>query len=164
MKNNKKRFLTLVLTLMLVVSVQFTSFANTGSNSGKSQGIDTIEVLTSTRGRLISSVNVRISDEGKGVIGAYAELLCHEPMEELRIWVYLEHQTSAGDWSTVTYKKFEWLAEDYPDEDLTMAIVSYNIPNMKRGEKYRLKCLFGAESDELGSENWRASTTALYLE
>ncbi|WP_432626767.1 hypothetical protein [Brotaphodocola sp.] len=160
MKNNKKRFFMLVLTVILAISTQFTSLAY----AGETQGIDKIEVLTSTRGRLISSVNVRISDEGKGVIGAYAELLCHEPMEELRIWVYLEHQTSAGSWSTVSYKKFEWLAEDYPNEDLSMAIVSYNIPNMKRGEKYRLKCLFGADHADLGSENWRASTSALYLE
>ncbi len=159
---NKKRFLVLILAMILVISMQFNSFAYSGS--GNSQGIDTIEVLTSTRGRLISSVNVRISDEGKGTVGAYAELLCHEPMEELRIWVYLERETSTGSWSTVTYKKFEWLAEDYPNEDLTMAIVSYDIPNMKRGEKYRLKCLFGADHADLGSENWRASTSALYLE
>ena len=78
--------------------------------------------------------------------------------------IYLERQTSPGNWISVTHKQFDWLAEDYPNESLNKAIVSYNIPNMKRGEKYRLRCVFGAYSDDLGSENWRAATAALYLE
>lgn len=151
-------FICIFMTLMM----QFQVFA--ADEYAKKQGIETIEVLSSTRGRLISSVDVQITDEGKGTIGAYAELLCHEAMDELVIWVYLERQVTTGSWTTVTYKHFDWLAEDYPNQDLNMAIVSYDIPNMKRGEKYRLRCMFGAYSDDLGSENWRAATGALYLE
>ena len=162
MKKNAKRYFLLVCTIILIFGMQISSYA--ASNIEKKQGIENIEILNSTRGRLISSVNAQISDEGKGTIGVYSEILCHEAMDEIRMWIYLERQSSTGTWSTVTYKQFEWLAEDYPNEDLTMAIVSYNIPNMKRGEKYRLRCLYGAESDNLGSENWRAATGALYLE
>ncbi|WP_432629717.1 hypothetical protein [Brotaphodocola sp.] len=151
-------FICILMTLMM----QFQAFAF--DEYAKKQGIETIEVLNSTRGRLISSVDVQITDEGKGTVGAYAELLCHEAMDELLIWVYLERQVSTGSWTTVTYKQFDWVAEDYPNQDLDMAIVSYDIPNMKRGEKYRLRCVFGAFSDDLGSETWRAATGALYLE
>ncbi len=151
-------FICIFMTLMM----QFQVFA--ADEYAKKQGIETIEVLNSTRGRLISSVDVQITDEGKGTIGAYVEMLCHEAMDELVIWVYLERQVSTGTWTTVTYKHFDWLAEDYPNQSLNKAIVSYDIPNQKRGEKYRLRCMFGAYSDDLGSENWRAATAALYLE
>ena len=158
----KKSILHILLILALLLMPQIQTFAD--DNLSKTQGIESIEILKSTRGRLISSVDAQITDRGKGTIGVYADLLCHEAMDELRIWVYLERQVSSGSWTTVTYKQFEWLAEDYPNQDLNMAVVSYDIPNMKRGEKYRLRCLYGADSDELGSENWRAATSALYLE
>lgn len=162
MKKNVKHYVAIICIFVLTIVMTFQSLAS--SSGVKKQGIETIEILNSTRGRLISSVDVQISDEGKGVIGVYADMLCHEAMDELRIWVYLEKQESTGSWISVTHKQFEWVAEDYPNDDLTMAIVSYKIANMKRGEKYRLRCVFGAYSDDLGSENWRAATGALYLE
>lgn len=159
----KRKIYRILLTIFIMMLVmQFNAYA--GECNAKKQGIETIEILNSTRGRLISSVDVQISDEGKGIIGVYADLLCHEAMDELIIWVYLERQLSTGSWTTVTYKHFDWLAEDYPNQSLNKAIVSYDIPNQKRGEKYRLRCVFGAFSDDLGSENWRAATGALYLE
>lgn len=154
----------IVIMSIFVIAIMMTFQAFASENIAKKQGIESIEILNSTRGRLISSVDVQISDEGKGVIGVYADMLCHEAMDELRMGIYLERQISTGSWTSVTHKQFEWNAEDYPNDDLTMAIVSYKIANMKRGEKYRLRCVFGAYSDDLGSENWRAATGALYLE
>lgn len=162
MKKNIKHYITVISVVIMVVMMSFQVLA--ADTVAKKQGIESIEILNSTRGRLISSVDVQISDEGKGVIGVYADMLCHEAMDELRIGVYLERQQSTGSWVSVSNKQFEWNAEDYPNDDLTMAIVSYKIANMKRGEKYRLRCMFGAYSDDLGSENWRALTGALYLE
>lgn len=159
----KRKYYKIILSIfIMILAMQFNAYA--GESNAKKQGIESIEVLNSTRGRLISSVDVQISDEGKGIIGVYANLLCHEAMDELIIWVYLERQESTGSWIAVSHKQFDWVAEDYPNEDLNMAVVSYNIPNQKRGEKYRLRCVFGAFSDDLGSENWRAATGALYLE
>lgn len=163
MKKNVKKFSLILGVIITMLMLSFSSFAAT--DNAKKQGIESIEILKSSRrGRLISSVDAQISDEGKGIIGVYADILCHEAMDELWIWIYLEHQISTGSWETVTYKQFDWVAEDYPNQDLTMATVSYNVANMKRGEKYRLRCVFGAYSDDLGSENWRAATGALYLE
>lgn len=162
MKKNIKKYISVMMMCIMVILMTFQSLAS--DTAVKKQGIESIEVLNSTRGRLISSVDVQISDEGKGIISVYADILCHEAMDEIRMGVYLEHQESTGRWVPVSNKQFEWLAEDYPNQDLTMAIVSYKIANMKRGEKYRLRCVFGAYSDDLGSENWRAATGALYLE
>lgn len=158
----RMRLYGLLICAVMTLMMQFQSFAY--DEYAKKQGIETIEVLNSTRGRLISSVDVQITDEGKGTIGVYVNMLCHEAMDELSIWVYLERQTSTGGWTSVNHKQFEWDAEDYPNQSLNKAIVSYDVPNMKRGEKYRLRCVFNAYSDDLGSENWRASTGALYLE
>lgn len=162
MKKITKRYIALISVFILAIMMTFQSFAS--DTTAKKQGIESVEILNSTRGRLISSVDLQISDEGKGVIGVYADMLCHEAMDELRVGIYLERQTSTGSWTTVTSKQFEWNAEDYPNDDLTMAIVSYKVANMKRGEKYRLRGIFSAYSDDLGSENWRASTGILYLE
>ena len=162
MKKNIRKYTAVIMMCIMAIMMTFQSLAS--DTTVKKQGIESIEILNSTRGRLISSVDVQISDEGKGVIGVYADILCHEAMEEIRIGVYLERQESTGSWVAVSNKQFEWLAEDYPNQDLTMAIVSYKVANMKRGEKYRLRCVFGAYIDDLGSENWRAATGALYLE
>ena len=51
-------FICIFMTLMM----QFQVFA--ADEYAKKQGIETIEVLNSTRGRLISSVDVQITDEG----------------------------------------------------------------------------------------------------
>lgn len=158
----KMRLYGILICAFMTLMMQFQSFAY--DEYAKKQGIESIEVLNSTRGRLISSVDVQITDEGKGTIGVYVDMLCHQSMDELLIWIYLERQTSTGNWTAVSHKQFDWLAEDYPNQSLNKAIVSYDIPNMKRGEKYRLRCIFSAYSDDLGSENWRASTAALYLE
>lgn len=63
----------LLICVFMTLMMQFQAFAF--DEYAKRQGIETIEVLNSTRGRLISSVDIQITDEGKGTIGAYAELL-----------------------------------------------------------------------------------------
>ena len=122
-------------------------------------------VVGNPKGRWISSIEVGATDEGNGTIGVYADVLCHEAVQRIKIWVYLEHYNEENQiWETFEKQEFEWLAEDFPDHDLTMATVSYNIPNQPRGQYYRLQARFGATSFANSSEAWRTFTDEIYIE
>lgn len=123
-------------------------------------------VTGTTRGRVISSADLAITDQKGGKVGVYAELLCHEPMNEMRIWIYLEQWDPwEEEWYTVDEQKFEWVKEDYPDTDLTMATVSYIIPGQERGRDYRLRGIFGANNaDGSLNEAWTIRTKDILVE
>lgn len=167
----KKRILIITVMIMLFAT-QSVSYASIGNNIQEVKVISsynnekTSRVIGSPRGRLISSVELEISDRGNGTIGVYVDLLCHKAMDKMMIWTYLEKWNPVTeDWSTVNNQQFTWLSKDYPDEDLTMAVVSYTVPKQERGKDYRLRVMFGAK--ELGSEyqeTWNASTANLFVE
>ncbi|MDD3253430.1 MAG: hypothetical protein PHV18_12820 [Lachnospiraceae bacterium] len=171
MKNFIKRKLMVWLVAMFVMQSQISAYA--GEWAGISE-IESINLFTNSKesrlvgnpkGRWISSIEARISDEGGGDIGVYADVLCHEAVQSIRIWIYLEHYNEENQiWETFDKQEFEWLAEDFPGQELTMATVSYNIPNQPRGQYYRLQGRFGATSFTNSSEAWRAFTDGLYIE
>lgn len=158
----------------LLLSFNSTAFAATDTgmkssvvmNAAKLTNETEARVMGTPRGRLLSSASVRITDEGNGTIGIYSDMLCHVPLRKMLLWLYLEQwDSSAGDWNTVDYQHFEWNKEDYPDEDLTMAMVSYSVPHLERGQDYRVRGMFGAY--EIGTnyqETWMAETANLFIE
>lgn len=123
-------------------------------------------VSGSPRGSLISSVDVRVSDAGNGVLSGYADIFCHKPMAKIKVWLYfdqLDEETEA--WTTLEIGKFEWKAEDFPDEELTVAVVNYNSTGNERGRYYRVRGVFGAyDLNSKLQEFWSVETPDFYLE
>lgn len=175
MRKGRKLLTICVVTLIMSMLLQSYVYASTMPEMmGAKEVVQTSEynsqkearVTGSPKGRLISSVDLGITDEGNGVVGVYADMLCHEPMKSMKIWIYLEQWDEvAEDWEEVDLQKFEWYAVDYPEQDLTMATVSYNVPGQDRGEYYRLRAIYGVHIlDDSMNEAWTASTPGLYLE
>ena len=176
MKRNKKGFIVSgLLTILNIFLFSTCAFASSNSLIESSTQITNVEqynnskeakVIGMPRGRLISSVEITMTDKGRGTIGIYADILCHEPMKEIRMWLFLEKWLPDEEvWLTIQPEQFEWTAEDFPDQDLTVAIVEYDISKLERGQDYRIRGLFGADSFTPGmSESWSISTPNFFLE
>lgn len=175
MKKCTHNFLICGLITGMVLATQFLSYAEMQTRANEVKEIEHVSTFSNAgtaraigipRGRLLSSVALQISDEGRGTVGVSSDILCHEPMERITAWIYLEQwDTTDEDWRTVEYEHFEWRASDYPNEDLTMAMVSYNIPKQERGQDYRLRGVYGVKDlDSTLQESWSVSTATLFLE
>lgn len=171
-----KKYGSVILSVVLSLLFCYTcAYAGNGvamgnvkqiTNVSEYRGIKEARVKGSPRGEFISSVDIKLTDKGRGTLGIYADLLCHEPMKELRMWLYLEKWSiEKEDWITVAYEQFSWAAEDFPDEDLTMAVVSYDVSKLERGQDYHIRGLFGADpfSGTMG-ETWALTTPDFFLE
>lgn len=100
-----------------------------------------------TRGRVISSVGLQLSDEGDGVIGVYAETLCHTAVKEIYMVIYLDvWDDEIQDWVTLNDYEYTWKASDYPDRDLTDVSVSFLLEGLPRGKTYSLRGRHGAKN------------------
>lgn len=123
-------------------------------------------VIGTPRGELLSSVDIRLKDRGNGTLGIYADVLCHEPVKKIRMWLFLEKWLPNEEvWETIQPDQFSWEAEDFPDQDLTMAFASYDVSKLERGQDYRVRGLFGV--DALTSdlkETWSITTPDFFLE
>ena len=72
--------------------------------------------------------------------------------------VTLQKSTSSG-WKDVNRKEFTWEKEDYPDEYLSMAMVSYNIGALSAGT-YRLKGSYSVFELDGTLQEFRTVTTS----
>ncbi|MDO4269137.1 MAG: hypothetical protein Q4C73_11755 [Eubacteriales bacterium] len=144
-----KKWMTYGLTLLFVLAMPILTYAS-------ARGV--------TRGQLISTAFITATDEGNGTVGVSAELYCHEGMRKIKISLALQ-QWENNRWKTVDTQDFEWLAEDYPDEDLFMALVSYEVPRQKRAANYRVRGDFYAYAKgSSASESKTAYTSDLFIE
>lgn len=167
-----KKHLILALAMILIVQFNINAYANENasiaqiSNVREFNGNGQTRVIGAPRGRLISSVEVQLTDKGRGTVGVYADLLCHEAMKQLRIWLYLDKWDSeTEEWVVEDFQQFTWLAEDYPEQELTMAMVGYDISGLERGQDYRLRGMFGANDlDSSLQEAWQVKTDNLFVE
>lgn len=123
-------------------------------------------IVGTPRGMLISSVELMISDLGGGTVELYGDVLCHEPMEKIKLNMYLDKWVSENsDWSQINKFEFAWLAEDYPDEELRMAMGKVTVPDLERGIDYRLRGIAGAwDLDSTLYEVFRADTASILVE
>lgn len=121
----------------------------------------------SLNGSLISSVGIEMTDLGGGRIEAYGDIMCHTEMRKLSIWLHLDQWNEENEnWEQKETFKFEWKKEDYPDENLSMAMVSVEIPITERGRYYRVRGIYGAfePEPESRSEVMAAKTDGMYIE
>lgn len=107
-----------------------------------------------------------MTDLGGGTVELYGNVLCHEPMEKIKLNLYLDKWlTDTEAWGQIDNFSYTWLAEDYPDEDLTMAVVSLEVPDLERGKDYQLRGIAGAwDLDSDLYEVFRADVPSIMLE
>lgn len=119
-----------------------------------------------TRGSLISTVELSIEDLGSGTVRLLGDVLCHKKMKKIKLNMILDQWIpDNNDWSQVERFEFTWLAEDYPDQDLTMAYTSINVPNLERGQEYRVRGIAGAwDYDSSYYEVWSEKTPSILVE
>lgn len=117
-----------------------------------------VEVVGVTRGQYLSSVELDLTDEGFGVAGIEAVVLCHEPMQKIRLRLTLEKHNGSS-WVAVNEKEFLW-TEDQVDGELSMAMVSYRVGALLKGD-YRLRANVAVRALTLQSEAMTTRTGAL---
>ena len=122
-----------------------------------------VKALGTTRGRVLATAEMELTDKGGGEVDIYVEVFCHESVSKLRMKVYLEKWVeSSNKWSVVDTKEQIWTSEEYGD-DLSMGILNYNVLGVSAG-KYRLRGSFSARGIVSGiSEAWTHSTDALQI-
>ncbi len=119
---------------------------------------DEVEVLGVTRGQYLSSVELNLTDEGFGVAGINAVVLCHEAMQKIRLRLTLE-KYNGSSWVSINEKEFLW-TEDQVEDDLSMAVVSYKVGALLKGD-YRLRANVAVRALTLQSEAMTTRTGAL---
>lgn len=157
------------------MSSQLTTFASEVPMDTSAQKIESVNsfvtenvsrIVGTPRGMLISSVELMITDLGGGTVELYGDVLCHEPMEKIKLNLYLDKWISENsDWSQINKFEFSWLKEDYPDEDLTMVMANVTVPDLERGLDYRVRGIAGAwDLDSTLYEVFRADTASILVE
>lgn len=167
-----KKYIVYIIMGLLMLQLHISSYAGEWSQArdistvSEFNGERQSRVTGMPRGRLISSIELQLTDKGRGTAGVYADLLCHEPMKQLRMWIFLEKWDEVQEnWAIIDDQEFIWLAEEYPDQDLTMAMVGYEVSGLQRGQYYRLRGLFGAyDLDSSLQEAWQTTSGDLYFE
>lgn len=127
---------------------------------------NSVKTVGSARGMLISAVELAIEDLGNGSVNLWGQVLCHKQMKKVKLNMILEQWIPADeDWSKVERFEHTWLAEDYPDDDLSMEQVSIDVSGLERGQNYRLRAVAGAwDYDSNYYEVWNAKTESILVE
>lgn len=170
-----KRLAVGAFSMLMVMGLNLTAYAEDGDLVSKARNIETVtttvdenvaRITGTTRGMVISSVELSITDLGGGTAQLFGKVLCHDPMEKIKLNLYLDQWIEdENDWLQLEKFEFNWLAEDYPDEDLTMAYAYANAPNLDRGEEYRVRGIAGAWAlDSDLYEVWSESSPSILVE
>lgn len=127
---------------------------------------NSVKAVGNARGMLISTVELLLEDLGGGDAKLFGEVLCHEQMKKIKLNMTLDQwNPETEDWFQVERFELEWLAEDYPDEELTMANATVVVHNLDRGEEYRLRAVAGAwDYDSNYYEVWSERTPSILVE
>lgn len=170
-----KYFAIGAFSMLMVIGANVTAYAEDGDLTSKARGIENVtraveenvaRIIGRPRGMMISSVELAITDLGGGTAQLFGEVLCHEAMEKIKLNLYLDQWISEeNDWMQLEKFEFNWLAEDYPNEDLTMAYAYVNASNLDRGENYRVRGIAGAwDLDSDLYEVWSEETPSILVE
>ncbi len=163
MKVYLKKSVTICLAIMMFWVSTVTVYAQSNNSSAEMtvkeyNGENYARVVASPRGELISSVQLELVEEGFRTISIYSEVLCHVEMRKIKMSVTLQKSSSNG-WQDVNRKEFTWEKDDYPNEYLSMAIVSYNISALSAGT-YRLKGSYSVFELDGTLQEFRTVTTS----
>lgn len=93
-----------------------------------------------TRGSIISTALVSITDKGKGTIFISVDTLAHESCDKIKQVVYLERwDDKKNDWVLVKNYEFTEVIEDQSDGRLAYLMNEITLSGQKIGSKYRVR-------------------------
>ena len=95
------------------------------------------------RGDYISTSTSRISNVGGGTIGISAATTAHEPVDKIRIHLYLDRLNENEKWVQVDHFDFTFTPEDDPSGELTMVAVDFEVTDQPSGYYYRVRGTHG---------------------
>lgn len=170
-----KRFALGVIAMTMAMGLNMTAYASENNLESRARSIENVttavsenvsRIVGNPRGMMISSVELSITDLGGGTAQLFGKVLCHEAMEKIKLNLYLDQWlTDREDWGQVEKFEFTWLAEDYPNEDLTMAYAYVDVPDLDRGEEYRVRGIAGAwDIDSDLYEVWSEESLSILVE
>lgn len=150
-----------MLFVMTAWADNFTDY-NVGDNNTKTLLLseeDTSQVhMIQPRGLLISQAVLGISNEGKGKIGVYSQVLAHVPVDRVYMKIYLDRLEN-DVWVQQQVIELDFYQEDYPDEEMTMPDASFNLTGYSTGYYYRLRGMYLVEKYSTGQKEVMSATT-----
>lgn len=161
--------------MAMVISMPFTSSANNSDWMAQAKVVEKqmqyvvsndslSKVRDVARGRVLSSSELELSDEGNGVIGVYANTLCHTAVKEIYMTIYLDvWDESIQDWVMVDHYEYNWKASDNPDKDLSAVSVSFSLEGLQRGRTYSLRGVHIAKNFDNVTEVMSSETSGIVL-
>lgn len=175
-KMKKKNILITLLVLMFLLDASIVSYASGREWVNQADSLEThfrhiistediSQVFGSARGRVLSSAGLQISDEGQGVLGVYAETLCHTSVKQIYMTIYLDvWDEERQDWVTLDLYDYEWKASDNPDRNLTDVSVSFELEGLPRGRTYSLRGTHIAKNFDNITEVMSSETSGIVLD
>lgn len=95
---------------------------------------------STTRGSVISTGILEISNEGNGDIGILIETLTHVPCDRIRNKIYLDRwNESTKDWDFIDSYEYNALKADQPNQDLSGLMNSITVKGQPTGYYYRAR-------------------------
>lgn len=171
----RKRVLVTLLTLVVLLTMTMTTYAKSSWIS-QADNLDTTlnqvistndisQVRGSAKGRVISSAGLQITDEGGGVLGVYAETLCHTAVKEIYMVIHLDvWDDGIQDWINLDMYEYRWNASENPDRDLTDVSVSFLLEGLARGKTYSLRGAHVAKNLNNVMEVMSSETSGIVLD
>lgn len=140
---------TLVVGMICSLAVTTPVFAKGQDASATYQSqLETVynekaDSFDSTRGAYINFSNSSVTNAGGGAIGISAATTAHEPVDKIRIHLYLDRLDSDNKWTQVDDFDFTFTPADDPSGELTIATVSFEVNNQPSGYYYRVRGTHG---------------------
>lgn len=172
----KTRIFKTVISLLLVLCISVPAYANGNYDTSKSKVLNSYlqenvynnvisKVTKAARGRLLSSCSLQISNDNDGIIGIYADTLCHSAMKQIYMTIYLDvWDDSIQDWRTVDSYEYSWKASDNPGRELTNVSVSFDVVGLRKGRTYSLRGNHSAVGFDSSSEVMMTETNGIVLD
>lgn len=117
--------------------------ANITSNSPYVQPVDENQsriMKIQPRGSVISTGVLQINNRGNGNIGVYMQTTTHQEVDETTFGVYLDRWIESDKtWKNIDVFTFTYSKEEYPDDDLMMKSISFDIVGQPSDCYYRLR-------------------------
>lgn len=170
MKHGKRMKKVIMLTIIMLLVSQNIAYAETssGHESGYTQSFladSKLAATGTTRGMLLSSFEVSITDRGNGTVGIYGAALCHESMKEIRMSLYLDvWNADINDWEQIRAYRFSWNEDNTSLADRNAGVVAFDVRGLERGRDYQVRGVAGATSYAGGHEAWDADSGSIQVQ
>lgn len=119
-------------------------------------------VYGQTRGSIISTATVILTNEGEGKVDIIVETLAHKKVDEIFHTVILEQLQSDDSWLELGRYDYDVVKEDCPDQDLSGLTNEFKLSNLEINRYYRLRGIHFVYLDGK-SQAFSTDTDALYL-